>query len=145
MKKIIIATIFSAMALFAMPNDEIELMVAAKAAQKKAVVLATMELKGEKKEKFGKLYDEYQEKLFKLKVKNFDLIGEYAQNYDNLTNDKADKLIKKWLKDRVGRELSRKDIKHYNRIINALLKTDAIMKKIDKEVSLWNSKKYPMG
>jgi predicted helicase len=38
----------------------------------------------------------------------------------------------KWLKDRVGRELSRNDMKHYNRIINALLKTDAIMKEIDK-------------
>jgi predicted helicase len=37
----------------------------------------------------------------------------------------------KWLKDRVGRELSRSDLKHYNRIINALTKTDEIMKKID--------------
>ena len=38
----------------------------------------------------------------------------------------------KWLKDRIGRELSRNDIKHYNRIINALLKTDAIMNEIDE-------------
>ncbi|MEA3384444.1 MAG: type ISP restriction/modification enzyme, partial [Campylobacterota bacterium] len=37
----------------------------------------------------------------------------------------------KWLKDRVGRELSRSDLKHYNKIINALVKTDEIMKKID--------------
>ena len=38
----------------------------------------------------------------------------------------------KWLKDRVGKELSRSDIKHYNKIINALLKTDEIMQKIDE-------------
>jgi predicted helicase len=38
----------------------------------------------------------------------------------------------KWLKDRVGRTLSRADLKHYNRIINALCKTDEIMKGIDK-------------
>jgi predicted helicase len=38
----------------------------------------------------------------------------------------------KWLKDRVGRTLSRGDLKHYNRIINALCKTDEIMKEIDK-------------
>lgn len=38
----------------------------------------------------------------------------------------------KWLKDRVGRVLSRADTKHYNRIINALCKTDLIMKKIDE-------------
>lgn len=37
----------------------------------------------------------------------------------------------KWLKDRVGRELSRADLKHYNKIINALCKTDELMKKID--------------
>jgi predicted helicase len=38
----------------------------------------------------------------------------------------------KWLKDRVGRQLSRTDLKHYNKIINALVKTDTIMKEIDK-------------
>jgi len=38
----------------------------------------------------------------------------------------------KWLKDRVGRNLSRTDIKHYNRIINALIKTDEIMKEVDE-------------
>lgn len=37
----------------------------------------------------------------------------------------------KWLKDRVDRTLSRADLKHYNKIINALCKTDAIMKEID--------------
>lgn len=38
----------------------------------------------------------------------------------------------KWLKDRVGRTLSRADLKHYNKIINALCKTDGVMKEIDK-------------
>ncbi|MGJ0372006.1 N-6 DNA methylase [Aliarcobacter cryaerophilus] len=40
----------------------------------------------------------------------------------------------KWLKDRVGRVLNRADMKHYNRIINALCKTDLIMKKIDEVI-----------
>jgi len=38
----------------------------------------------------------------------------------------------KCLKDRVGRELSRTDLKHYNKIINTLVKTDKIMQEIDK-------------
>lgn len=38
----------------------------------------------------------------------------------------------KWLKDRVGRELSRTDLKHYNKIINALMKTDEVMREIDE-------------
>jgi len=37
----------------------------------------------------------------------------------------------KYLKDRVGRNLSRTELKHYNRIVNALVKTDEIMKQID--------------
>jgi len=37
----------------------------------------------------------------------------------------------KWLKDRVGRTLSRSDLKHYNKIINALSRTDEIMREID--------------
>jgi predicted helicase len=42
----------------------------------------------------------------------------------------------KWLKDRVGRTLSRADLKHYNKIINALMKTDEVMKEIDEVFSL---------
>ena len=38
----------------------------------------------------------------------------------------------KWLKDRVGRVLSRSDMKHYNKIINALLTTHKIMGEIDE-------------
>ena len=37
----------------------------------------------------------------------------------------------KWLKDRKGRTLSNEDIKHYQKMIVALTKTDKIMKEID--------------
>ena len=38
----------------------------------------------------------------------------------------------KWLKDRKGIALSCSDIKHYQKIIVALIETDRIMKEIDK-------------
>ena len=38
----------------------------------------------------------------------------------------------KWLKDRVGRVLTRQDLKHYNKIINALSKTNELMKRVDE-------------
>jgi predicted helicase len=38
----------------------------------------------------------------------------------------------KWLKDRKGRELSFEDIRHYQKIIVALVETDRIMSEIDK-------------
>lgn len=42
---------------------------------------------------------------------------------------------KKWLKDRIGKELSFDDILHYQKIIVALSETDRIMKKIDEVVN----------
>ena len=38
----------------------------------------------------------------------------------------------KWLKDRFGRPLLDEDLEHYNRIINALVKTDKLMQQIEK-------------
>jgi hypothetical protein len=98
-KKTIAGLVLSSMALFALPNNEIELVMMSKALQKKAVVLATMDLQGNTKQKFGKLYDEYQEKLMEQRLAELSLIKDYAQNYDNLTDKNADKLIKKWVTD----------------------------------------------
>lgn len=97
MKKFIAATLISAMTLFAMPNNEIELLLISKAAQKKAVVLANMDLQGETKEAFGKLYDQYQRSLMQHRLKELDIIGQYAQNYKNMNDDNANKLITEWV------------------------------------------------
>lgn len=95
-KKIIAGTVISSMALFALPNNELELALISKAAQKKAVVLSNMELKDETKEKFGKLYDEYQLKLMKHRLDEITLIADYAKNYTNMTDENSDKLITEW-------------------------------------------------
>lgn len=95
-KKIIAGTLLSAMTLFALPNNELELVLIGKAAQKKALVLANMHLQGETKEKFGKLYDEYQMKLMKHRVAELGLIADYAVSYNNMTDENANQIITKW-------------------------------------------------
>lgn len=97
MKKIIAGTVISSMALFALPNNEIELVLMAKTAEKKAVVLSNMKLKGETKENFGKLYEEYQVKLMKHRMDEIALIANYAKTHTNMTNENSDKLITQWL------------------------------------------------
>jgi len=97
MKKIIAGTLISSMALFALPNTEIELALISKAAQKKALVLINMNLKDEVKENFGKLYDEYQLKLMKQRIGELTLISNYAKDHKNMTNENSDKLITEWL------------------------------------------------
>jgi len=96
-KKIIAATLVSAVALFALPNNEMELALISKASEKKAIVLASMALTQEKKEKFGNLYDEYQEKLMTSRISELELIADYAKHYNDMTNENANKLIKKWI------------------------------------------------
>ena len=97
MKKIIAGTIISSMALFALPNNEAQLVMMAKVAEKKAVVLSNMHLKGETKENFGKLYEEYQVKLIETQMAEMALIANYAKEYKNMTNENPDKLIVEWL------------------------------------------------
>jgi len=96
-KKIIVGTIISSMALLALPNSELDLLLISKAAGKKAVILTNMNLKGETKENFGKLYDEYQLKLMKHRLDEITLIANYAKTHTNMTNENSDKLITQWL------------------------------------------------
>ena len=94
-KKIIAGMLLGAVTLFALPNDEVELMMIAKAVEKKAIVLATMELEGKKKEAFGDLYEFYQVRLMELQVKEVELISDYAKHYDEMTDDRANEIIEK--------------------------------------------------
>ena len=96
-KKITAGILISAVTLFALPNNELELVLISKAAQKKAIVISNMNLKDDVKEKFGKLYDEYQIKLMEHRMDTIALIANYAKSYNNLTNENADKLITEWL------------------------------------------------
>jgi len=96
-KKIIAGTLISSMALFALPNNEFDLMLISKATEKKAVILSNMKLKGETKENFGKLYDEYQLKLMKHRMAEITLIKHYAKDHMNMTDENSDKLITEWL------------------------------------------------
>jgi len=97
MKKILLSMLISSVAIFALPNNELELIMVSKATQKKAVVLSNMKLTGEAKEAFGKLYDEYQLKLMKHRIEELQLISHYAKNFKDMTDANSDKLIMEWM------------------------------------------------
>jgi len=97
LKKILLGALISSVTLMALPNSEVKLVMLAKAAEKKAIVLSSMQLKGETKEQFGNVYDEYQIKLIKQGIIKLELLTNYASNYKQLTNETADHLIVKWV------------------------------------------------
>lgn len=92
-KKILLGALISSVTLFALPNNELQLTMLAKAAEKKAVVLSSMNLKSEVKQQFGTLYDEYQNKLLEASLKKINLITNYTANYNQMTNETSDNII----------------------------------------------------
>ena len=96
LKKIIAGTVLTAVSLFALPNNEVSLMMVNKAVEKKVIVLANMGLSGETKDQFGTLYDEYQQKLMKHRMTELELINNYALNFNNMTDENANKIITQW-------------------------------------------------
>jgi hypothetical protein len=98
LKKIIMGSLIGATALFALPNNPMELAMIAKAAEKKVIVLSNMGIQGDMREKFGKVYDEYQGKLMEHRISEMKIIGEYAKDYLNMNDANADKLLGEWTK-----------------------------------------------
>ncbi len=74
-----------------LPNDELQLGLLAQNARAKMIVLANMHLKGEQKNRFGDLYDEYQKELVKIRIKRVNIIRDYAKNYKDMNDKNADK------------------------------------------------------
>jgi len=118
MKKTLIALLISVVAVYAMPNNELSLVLLSKAAEKKAIVLATMELKGETKVKFGKLYDKYQKALMTHRVNELGVIADYAKDMENMTDENSNKLITKWLTaEEAGMVLKKEYIAKFKKIM----------------------------
>ena len=119
-KKILTVLSFAAITAFAMPNDEVELALIAKAAEKKAIVLATMQLQGEQKEKFGQIYDEYQLEQTKILGDKLNVIIDYAKHYQSLDDKKAKELMENWYKaEEEALKLEKKYAKKLQKVIPA--------------------------
>jgi hypothetical protein len=75
-------------------NDYLEMTREILKVEKKAAVSETMELTDVESQPFWNLYNEYQSALYLVQNKRIDIIKDYSDNYDTLSNEKADEL---WL------------------------------------------------
>jgi hypothetical protein len=87
---VVFLTSFSA---FAQIQDEIELTRSIIQTQRQAIVANAMQLTDEQSKAFWPLYREYRAELGKLGDRWVNMITEYAANYENLTDEKADWII----------------------------------------------------
>ena len=96
MKKIfLIAFLFSITNVFAQDVDSyIEILKSEIKTDKKAIITETMQFTEQQSAAFWPIYNEFEYELEKLSNKRIANIKDFAVNYDSLTNEKADELIK---------------------------------------------------
>ena len=90
---VLVAIIFSSVQLFAQSEDDyIEIVREVLKTEKKAVIAEVMELSSTESAPFWELYNEYNFELSKILNQRVALIKDFAANYDNITDEKADEL-----------------------------------------------------
>lgn len=88
-----IAIIFSSVQLFAQSEDDyIEIVRDVLKTEKKVAIAEVMELSPTESAPFWELYNEYNFELSKVQNQRVSLIKDFASNYENMTNEKADEL-----------------------------------------------------
>ena len=83
---------FATMAFAQVQQEEIDYYQSIFGMEKKIVVANFLEL--EETDAFWVIYDEYEKARKELGQKRIELIIKYAENYDNLTDEKTDAVIK---------------------------------------------------
>lgn len=104
-------------------------------AQRKKIVAANMPLTETEATKFWPVYDRYIGETIKINDLRYAIIKEYAQNYQSMTDEKAESLIRRWLAvDQDNTQLRIKFIPEFEKVISP--KKTAMFFQIDRRVAL---------
>jgi len=103
--------------------------------ERKKVVAANMPLTETEATKFWPVYDRYIAETIKVNDVRFDLLKEYAKNYNTATDEQADSFIKRWLTlDQDNTQLRLKYVPEFEKVISH--KKTAMLFQIDRRVSM---------
>ena len=127
MKKLLFsaaAFLFTAGALVAQSSDpELDYIRAAYSRDKKVIVDEYLKLSTERRDKFAKLYDEFEMERTKLAKSRLALLEEYASKVDSLNDADADRIAKAVLENTIS--LDKLNLKFYNKMKQDLGAVDA--------------------
>jgi len=76
-------------------NSYMEVMRSALKTEKKALIAEAMTFTPAESDAFWPLYNEYQEKLYTANTKYIQIINEFAENFETLSDEKAMELMKR--------------------------------------------------
>ena len=96
MKKILVTLLICSFTftVFAQ-NSYIEIVHSTIKTEKKALIAEVMQLSDDEGSKFWPVYNEYEEKLYKINTDYFNIIMEFADNYENMSAEVASNILSK--------------------------------------------------
>src|SRR4051812_35125874 len=100
MKKLIVlltAILLSAVSNFSQAQTQDEMFNSVFKMEKRKYFSDNMHLKAEEFDKFWNIYAMFEAKRADLGTQRMDMLKQYVEKYQTLTNEDADKIIKKWL------------------------------------------------
>ena len=103
MRKLLAVPIFAAVlalsgTAYAQDQQDIEKTRADILTNKKKIITATLELRGQEETVFWPLYEEYQNALRPVHDRSSRLIADYLRDYDSLTDEQARAILSEFLK-----------------------------------------------
>ena len=123
MKKLILGIIVMFMASMVMAqttNDYIELTRSVLQTEKKAAIAEVMQLTEAEATLFWPLYNEFNEKAYIIGNEQVKIIFDYAENFENLTDEKADEIWTSYLQVQTDYlKLKKQYYKKFKKILSA--------------------------
>jgi len=101
-------------------NEETKLTAEIIEAKKKLIVLQNMNLTEAETAKFLPVYEKYQERLLAINEKSAELIKDYAEHYEHMTNERARNLLNDYLDIEAEKNrLQKYYVKKFNEVLSA--------------------------
>jgi len=105
-------------------HDYIEMERSVLQTERKAVVADAMMFTDEEAKVFWPLYNEYTEKVYAVKTRRVDVIMDYAENYESLSDEKADELMQRSFK--VQQDLLKLKLNYYKKFKKIISPSKAV-------------------
>jgi len=104
-------------------KDEVQLVQSIWGMQKRDIVNKYMQFTDSESAKFTPIYDAYSNEYRNLGAERIQILNDYANSYNAMTDQKADELIQKLLKNNAA--IDKLQLKYYNRIKKEISATRA--------------------
>ncbi len=85
-------------------SDQEQLLIAQIQGDKRTIVLSTLQLTDAEVQAFTPIFDKYQAEMKKLATRYTDVLNKFASNYDSMTDDAAEDILKEAFKVREDRD-----------------------------------------